>query len=282
MSLPTIHRSDRFRALADFTARSAVAHCVISLISFALTRELPHMNRLNHCCCRCARPFAMAVVCCALVVPASTLFAQKESVKPGINKSFEDPNVSDFVERFEKEGREVYDKRNEVAKACGIKPGMAIADVGAGTGMYTRLFAAKTGTKGRVYAVDIAAKFVDHVLETSRQQGLNNVVGVVCKADSVELPPASVDLVFICDTYHHFEFPQSTMKSIATALRPDGIVCLIDFERIEGTSSDWILGHVRAGKKIVRQELAAAGFELIDEVKMFKQNYFLKYRRKTK
>ena len=100
-----------------------------------------------------------------------------------------------------------------VVAACGIKEGMAIADVGAGTGLYTRLFATQTGPKGRVYAVDIARKFVDYVLKTSHQQGLNNVVGVVCKPDSAELPPDSVDLVFICDTYHHFEFPQSTMES---------------------------------------------------------------------
>ena len=210
------------------------------------------------------------------------LLAQKESVKPGINKSFEDPDivVNNFVERFEKEGREVYDKRDEVVKACGIKEGMAIADIGAGTGMYTRMFAAKAGKRGRVYAVDIAAKFVDHVLKTSREQDLNNVVGIVCKANSTELRPNSVDLVFICDTYHHFEFPQSTMQSIAKALRPGGTVCLVDFERVEGVSTDWILGHVRAGKKVVRQEIETAGFEMVEDVEMFKQNYFLKFRRK--
>lgn len=216
-----------------------------------------------------------------LVAPPRSAHAQRQSVKPGINDSFKDPNVGDHVERFEKEGREVYDKRNEVIAACDVKDGMSIADVGAGTGLYTRLFAAQTGPKGRVFAVDIAAKFVDHVVASSREQKLNNVVGIVCKADSAELPEDSVDLVFICDTYHHFEFPQSTMKSIHSALRPGGIVCLVDFERIEGVSSDWILGHVRAGKETVQQEMEAAGFERIDEVKgLFKDNYFLKFRKR--
>lgn len=216
-----------------------------------------------------------------LVAPPRSAHAQRQSVKPGINDSFKDPNVGDHVERFEKEGREVYDKRNEVIAACDVKEGMSIADVGAGTGLYTRLFAAQTGPKGRVFAVDIAAKFVDHVVASSREQKLNNVVGIVCKADSAELPEDSVDLVFICDTYHHFEFPQSTMKSIHSALRPGGIVCLVDFERIEGVSSDWILGHVRAGKETVQQEMEAAGFERIDEVKgLFKDNYFLKFRKR--
>jgi ubiquinone/menaquinone biosynthesis C-methylase UbiE len=206
--------------------------------------------------------------------------AQKESVKPGINKPFENPQVAAFVERFEKEGREIYDKRDEVVAACGIKEGMAIADVGAGTGLFSRLFAAKTGTKGRVYAVDIAAKFVDYVKQTSLQQGLTNVIGVVCKPDSVELPPESVDLVFICDTYHHFEYPQSTMASIAKALRPHGVLCLIDYQRVAGVSSAWVLGHVRAGKEVFRKEIEDAGFEFVEEVKLFQQNYFLKFRKK--
>ncbi|MHB0955109.1 MAG: class I SAM-dependent methyltransferase [Pirellulaceae bacterium] len=212
---------------------------------------------------------------------AEQLHAQKESVKPGINESFRNPQVDTFVERFEREGRETYDKRNEVVEACGIKEGMAIADVGAGTGLYSRLFAIKTGPKGKVYAVDIAQNFVDHIVETCRQENLNNVVGVVCKADSVELPAQSVDLVFICDTYHHFEFPQSTMRTIHDALRPSGIVCLIDFERIEGVSSEWTLEHVRAGKEVFCKELEEAGFELIDEVKgLFKDNYFLRFRKR--
>jgi predicted methyltransferase len=216
----------------------------------------------------------------AVVTLPNASFAQKQSVNPGINKSFQDPDVPDFVERFEKEGREVYDKRNEVLEACGIKEGMAIADIGTGTGLYTRLLAERTGPKGRVYAVDIAANFVEHVLKTSRAQKLHNVVGVVCDPDSAKLKPMSVDLVFICDTYHHFEYPDRTMKSIAKALRPGGVLCLIDFERIEGKSSDWILGHVRAGKEVFQEEIESAGFELIEEVDLFQQNYFLKFRRK--
>ena len=231
---------------------------------------------------RCGiRPVLSAVTAGGLIVlSAGVLPAQKQSVKPGINQQFENPQVDQFVERFEREGREVYDKRNDVVAACGVKEGMALADVGAGTGLYTRIFAAKTGPAGRVYAVDIAPKFIDHVTKTCREANLKNVVGIVCKADSAELPADSVDLVFICDTYHHFEFPQSTMRSIHAALRPGGVICLVDFERIEGVSSDWILGHVRAGKQVVRKEIEDAGFELVDEVKLFKDNYFLKFRKK--
>jgi ubiquinone/menaquinone biosynthesis C-methylase UbiE len=207
------------------------------------------------------------------------LLAQKKSVKPGINKSFENPDVGDFVERFEREGREVYTKRHQVVELCQLDKGAAIADVGAGTGLYSRLFAKHVGEAGRVYAVDISKKFVDHVEATSRKEGLNNVVGVVCRQDSCDLEPASVDAVFICDTYHHFEFPQKTMKSIYDALRPGGRLFLIDFVREEGESSDWILNHVRAGEAVVRKEIASVGFEFVDEKEIFEQNYFLQFRK---
>lgn len=217
-----------------------------------------------------------------LAVLASPAVAQRKSaVDPKINDSFKNPNVADFVERFEREGREIYDKREEVVAASGVREGMTIADVGAGTGLFSRLFAKKTGPQGKVYAVDIARNFVEHIVKSSREEGLENVVGITCKAESSELPASSVDLVFICDTYHHFEYPESTMKSIHQALRPGGVLCVIDFQRIEGVSSEWILNHVRAGKEVVTKEIEDVGFELMEEVNdMFQDNYFLKFRKR--
>ncbi len=210
---------------------------------------------------------------------ASSAWGQKQSVNPGINKSFQNPQVNEFVERFEREGREVYDKKAEIVEATGVKPGMAVADVGAGTGLFSRLFAARVGKEGRVYAVDIAQNFVDHVEESCRQENLNNVVGVVCKPDDVALPPNSVDLVFICDTYHHFEFPEKTMRSIQSALRPGGELVLIDFKRIEGESSDWILNHVRAGQETFTKEVLDAGFRQVEEKSLLKDNYFVRFKK---
>lgn len=204
--------------------------------------------------------------------------AQEKSVRPGINKTFEDPNVGEFVERFEKEGRDVYDRRQEVLAALALKPGMVVADIGAGTGLYSRLFAAQVGDQGRVYAVDISEKFVVHVREWARQQGRANVTAVRCQADSVELPPESIDLAFICDTYHHFEFPTKTMRSLHRALKPGGQVVLIDFRRIEGQSSEWVLGHVRAGQEVFTREIVESGFRPIDEKQdLLKESYFVRF-----
>ncbi len=217
----------------------------------------------------------------ALAILTSTVvFAQDKSVNPGINKSFENPDVEQFIGRFENEGRDAFDHRDEIVKAIGLKPGMTVADVGAGTGLFTRLFAKEVGPEGKILAVDIAEKFVKHVEQTAQKDGLQNVVGIVCKPDSVNLPPASIDLAFICDTYHHFEFPTKTMRSIHTALKPEGQVILIDFHRIEGVSREWTLGHVRAGQEVFTKEIVAAGFRQVEEKKdLLDESYFVRFER---
>src|SRR6516164_2949983 len=130
----------------------------------------------------------------------SSLAGQEKSVRPGINKPFEDPDVPKYLDTFEKNGREIYDFRKEIVEACKLKPGMVVADIGAGTGLLTRLFAPAVGDKGKVYAVDIAQKFLDHVKKTCEEKGVKNVVTVRCTQTSVELPANSIDLAFICDT----------------------------------------------------------------------------------
>ena len=213
------------------------------------------------------------------MVPAS-LSAQEKSVKPGINDQFRKPDVAKFVERFEGESREVFDKREKVMEALAIRPGLAVADVGAGTGLYTRLFARAVGEKGRVLAVDIASEFLDHINKTAKDQKLGNITTVLGKDVSTELPPASVDLVFVCDTYHHFEYPARVLESIHKGLKDGGKLVVIDFIREPGVSSDWVMGHVRAGQAIVEKEITQAGFRKVDEKKgLMKENYFLVFEK---
>ena len=208
----------------------------------------------------------------------------QESVRPGINDRFltSDLDVEQWVGRFEVESREVYSARDEVLQASGIRPGQRVADIGAGTGLYTRLFSEQAGTGGWVFAVDIAPRFLEHINRESAEFGQSNVTAVLGQENSVPLPPGSIDVAFICDTYHHFEFPEPTMHSLHQALVPGGTLIVIDFERIPGESREWTLGHVRAGKEVFRREIEAAGFELLEEKKIsgFRENYFLKFIRK--
>jgi ubiquinone/menaquinone biosynthesis C-methylase UbiE/intracellular sulfur oxidation DsrE/DsrF family protein len=202
--------------------------------------------------------------------------AQEKSVNPGINDPFKNPDVEKYQKTFEGESREVYAQRDKIVEACGLKPGMVVADVGAGTGLYTRLFAKAVGAEGQVFAVDIAPKFLEHVQKSGRDAGLNNITPVLCSFDSVDLPPNSVDVAFICDTYHHFEFPGKTMQSLHRALKKDGRLVVIDFHRIEGKSSAWTLKHVRDGQEVFEREISSCGFKKTDEVKdLLKDNYFV-------
>ncbi|MCR9199679.1 MAG: methyltransferase domain-containing protein [Planctomycetaceae bacterium] len=209
--------------------------------------------------------------------------AAAKSVNPGINRSFLDPemDVEKFLDRFEVESREVFAARQRVLDICDIQPGMRVADVGAGTGFYSRLFASATGPDGWVYAVDLSPKFAAHINEQAQSGGVDNLTTVLCTERSICLPPESVDRAFICDTYHHFEYPQQTLASIHRALKPGGVLIVIDFERIPGVSREFILGHVRAGKEVFRKEIATAGFTFEKEVSVaaFRENYLLRFRK---
>jgi ubiquinone/menaquinone biosynthesis C-methylase UbiE len=158
---------------------------------------------------------------------------------------------------------------------------MTVADIGAGTGLFLPDFDREVGSEGRVFAVEIAPKFLEHLRERTEREGLTRVEVVEGLEDSVELPAASVDLAFVCDTYHHFEYPQSTLASLYTAIRPGGSLVILDFERIPGESQDWVLGHMRAGKEVFRREIESAGFEFEREVTVedLKENYVLRFRR---
>jgi predicted methyltransferase len=216
--------------------------------------------------------------------PSHRPTAEEQSVKPGINKEFLKPdlNVSNWVERFEKEGREIYDQREKIVAAAKIRPGAAVADIGAGTGLFTPMLAARAGPTGKVYAVDIVPNFLDLIETRCARAGIRNVQTVLCTERSVELPQDSINQACICDVYHHFEYPQHSLASLHRALRRDGEVFLIDFKRIPGVSSDWVLDHVRAGQEVVTAEFEAAGFKKVEDVPLLKDNYAIRFRKMSR
>lgn len=218
----------------------------------------------------------------AATQPAEADAQRAENLPAGINDSFLDPEmkVEDFVKRFETESREVFSSRQEILKAVQLEPGMAIADIGSGTGLYIGPFSKAVGDQGKVYAVDISPNFVKHLRKRVKDEHLANAEVVLCTDRDVNLKPNSVDRVFICDVYHHFEYPESSLASIRAALRPGGQLILIDFRNDgEGERGEWLKGHVRAPKSVFKQEIIDAGFTFKEEVdiKGFHENYFLRF-----
>jgi SAM-dependent methyltransferase len=207
--------------------------------------------------------------------------ATEQSVKPGINDSWRSENIGPLIGRLETESREIYTQRFALAALVGAPRGSVVADIGAGSGFMTNIFSRQVGPDGKVYAVDINPALMEFVAAGAEEEGLTNIETVVCTDKSAELPAESVDIVFICDTYHHFEFPKNTMTSIREALRPGGQVVVVDFHRIPGTSREWILQHVRAGEEVFTREILDAGFELVNDhdVPFLEENYVLRFRK---
>ena len=203
----------------------------------------------------------------------------EQSVRPGINTYYMDPDWQQWKNQFETPGREIYDRRFDIMRASGVSPGMDVADIGAGTGLFTRLFSPRVGAEGKVYAVDISRPFVENILRESREQNLMNIEGVVNSPGDAKLDVESIDLAFTVDTYHHFEYPKSMLASIHKALRSGGRLIVIDFRKHPGKSSGWVMGHVRANKQKVVDEITSAGFVQIDDKPLLRENYFLEFRK---
>ncbi len=200
-----------------------------------------------------------------------------------INKEFLDRELdpSKWVARFEVESREIFTARESIVAALGLKAGDRIADVGSGTGLFLRDFSRLVGPTGRVYAVDISPRLVEFIEGRIRDEQLGNVAVVLSTEDSTQLAPGSVSRAFVCDAYHHFERYPAMLASMFEALRPGGELVIVDFEKIPGTTREWLMTHVRADKATVRDEVVAAGFAFVDEidVKGLSENYMLRFRR---
>ncbi len=221
---------------------------------------------------------ALGALAIFAALPAAQQVAPITPTARALNTSF-DADAEQWAARFEHEGRAIYAKRFEILAAMELRPGMVAADVGAGSGLIARLVAEKVGPQGTVYAVDIAKNLVDYIERTAREQKLTNLKAVLGEARSPGLPPQSVDRVSLIDTYHHFEYPAEMLAAIRSVLRPDGLLLLVDFKRIDGVSKPYVLDMVRAGESTVISEFQEAGFDVVERNDhMFPEHYLVTFR----
>lgn len=206
-------------------------------------------------------------------------YAEEQNVSPGINQHYEGAQYQQWFSTFERPGREVYDRREDIVQALQLKAGMDVADIGAGTGFYSLLFAQKVGSTGRVYAVDITDDFVRNIKRRAAENKLDNIHAVISEQKDTRLDANSIDLAFVCNTYHHFEYPQAMLASMRRALRSGGTLVIIDYRKQPATSSPWVMSHVRPDKQTVINEIEQAGFKLQSEPMNLTENYFLSFVR---
>jgi len=228
--------------------------------------------------------FHIAVACTLLVLLPAVAQAQLDSVKPGINEKFvaEDLDVGEWKGKFEGESREIYSHRQAIVDALKLSDKQRVADVGAGTGFFSELLAQAVGPNGLVWALEISPNFIEYMKKRFTDAGAENIEVIESGDRSTGLAESSIDLAFICDVYHHFEYPREMLRSLRYALRSRGQLVVIDFERIPGETPEWILDHVRAGKDVFRKEIERAGFYFVEEIEIegLEDNYVLRFRRK--
>jgi precorrin-6B methylase 2 len=117
----------------------------------------------------------------------------------------------------------------QLIELLALKPGMTVADVGAGFGAWTMRLARELGPAGRVYASDVGAAQIAALRDVTQRERLNNVTVVEGAVSSTNLPALCCDAILIRDAYHHFTEPEALIKSLAASLKPGGRLAVIDF-----------------------------------------------------
>lgn len=168
-------------------------------------------------------------------------------------------------------------KIGEVLNNLALKPGQVVADIGAGTGIFTIPFARSVRPGGKVYAVEVDARLIEHISASANEQGLVNIEGVEGDFDDPSLP-GDVDLAFIHDVLHHIEHRDVYLKNLAQYLKPAGRVAIIDYKPGQG-------GHAKDPSLQVSQEqatawMAAAGLKPVSTINdLFTDKWFVIFGR---
>ncbi|NUN14650.1 MAG: class I SAM-dependent methyltransferase, partial [Myxococcales bacterium] len=169
--------------------------------------------------------------------------------------TFED--TEKYAAKFERAERDDYQKPDEVIKALAIQPGQIIADVGAGSGYFTRRLAQAVGPAGAVYAIDIEPGMLALVRKDAETRQLSNVIPILASVDSPKLPPGKVDMIFISDTVHHIPNRVGYFAELKAHLSPDSRVVISDFKKMESPVGP-PLAH-KLSEEEIEAELTKAG-----------------------
>jgi ubiquinone/menaquinone biosynthesis C-methylase UbiE len=136
--------------------------------------------------------------------------------------------AADWLDRPEREAEEA---PSILVKSLGLKPGMVVADIGAGSGYLSFLMAKPVGPTGKVYAEDIQPEMIDIVRAKSREKGITNVTPWIGTTTDPKLPPGSIDLMILVDVYHEFDRPYEMTASMLKALKPGGRLVFVEYRK---------------------------------------------------
>jgi predicted methyltransferase len=221
----------------------------------------------------------------ASLVVAAAVQAAEPSVAPGINDRYAtDAGRATSLQIFEGEGRDQYQKPDEVVRNLELKQGDVVCDVGAGSGYFTPRLSRAVGERGRVYAEDPQPEFLNEVRKKATTEKLRNVETVLGTYVDTRIPDGVCDVAFVLDAYHHFEWPKPMLEALAGDLKPGGRLVIVDFYRRQNEWFDrWGVDaskHLRLDRDGVVSEIESHGWKLVDSRAFLDHQYFLVFRRR--
>ena len=207
----------------------------------------------------------------ALTVAPEAVPQSKPMTMEEMHKLHQDSKA--YIAVLEDPARDVYQKPHDVLMALGLKDGERIADIGAGAGYFALRFAHHVGATGLVLAVDISPDMIIHLNQRVREAGLDNVRTILALPDDPLLPAASVDRVFICETWHHIDKRPQYLAVLKKILKPGGQVIVLDFQKRETPVGPPI--EMRMSREQVVGEFEQNGFRLTKEHTFLPYQYLL-------
>jgi FkbM family methyltransferase len=180
----------------------------------------------------------------------------------GINKWYMGRQIAHVMSHYgidwlEREEREMEENTSLLLKNLAVKPGMVVADIGAGSGYHSALLSKMVGT-GKVFAVDVEPEMIAYLNARIKQEKLNRIVPVLSTEQKVSLPENTIDMMLLVDVYHEFSFPYEMALSMRAALKPGGKLVLVEF-RAEDPAVPIKTIHKMSEAQAIK-EFKAAGF----------------------
>lgn len=182
--------------------------------------------------------------------------------------------AADWLERPERDQEEHTEKLVEQLK---LKPGEVVADIGAGTGYFSRRMAARVGPAGTVLAVEIQPEMLQLLTNKMAEAGITNVKPVLGTITDPKLPASSVDLALMVDVYHEFDHPFEMMQSITRSLKPGGRVVFVEFRGEDPAVPIKPLHKMTVAQ--VRKETAALPLEWVETIGVLPRQHIIVFRK---
>ena len=177
---------------------------------------------------------------------------------------------------LERDSRTYQEKPESAINNLELKSTDIVADIGAGTGYFTFRMSPLV-PEGKVLAIDIQPEMLELINFVNHEENITNVETILGNVDNPNIPPSSVDIALLVDTYHEFEYPREMMLAIIEGLKPGGRVVLLEY-RSENPMI-MIKGLHKMSEKQVKKEMKAVGLIWQDTRDFLPQQHFLVFKK---